>query len=615
MARRRRQDRLLFATLAWALVLASAPLSTAEAGPGDDCSGDYYVDETFASGARWQLCWEHRNLEGIVFYDVYYTPPGGSARRVLAEAHVSQIHVPYDDNGARFHDVTDYAIGGSNMDDLAPADCPGGTRLQDGTKNVVCRQVSDRTLAYRHGGRFSRGEVLKLFSVTHVGAYNYIPEWRFFADGTLSPTIGATGRLQRFGSDPSYGWPLGSGSTTGVSHIHNYHWRLDFEFDESAPSEVVEEIDHVRVGATREKQVTAFTTEANRSVDLDRRRSWRVRDASATNAAGAAISYHIEPSHHAHRHTGPSYEPWTLDDLYVTRYSVCERYATHNDNVGGCGDNLTDFVSGEDVFEQDLVVWYSITFHHLPTDEDERNMHTHWDGFEIVPRDWTAANPLPEAPSITPPAPTSLFEGVSVDIPLTTDNPAAAILSFEAEGLPPGLSIDPGTGAISGAPATGSTGDYTALVRVLGTLSGRPQWMGDSVAISLDVSVQPECADGTDNDGDTFVDTADPGCADANDPSEQAPELACDDGDDNDLDGFTDLADPGCPTPTSPREDPACDDGIDNDDDGAIDFADPACTPTQVARENRSRCGAGWEWLVIAPVLGALRSARRSRRV
>ncbi|MGH0036430.1 MAG: putative Ig domain-containing protein [Myxococcota bacterium] len=598
------------ALLASLLALVGAGIAgPAIAAPGDGCSGDHYVDETFPSGARWQLCWEHRNLEGIVFYDVYYTPPGGSLRPVLAEAHIAQIHVPYDDNGARFHDVTDYAIGGSNMDDLAPSDCPGGVLLQDSGKDVVCKQLEDRDFAYRQGGQFARDRVLKLFSVTHVGAYNYIPEWRFHADGTIAPTIGATGRLQRFGNNGNYGWPIRSGSTTGIAHIHNYHWRLDFQFDEASPSEVVEEIDHVRVGSTREKQVTALTTEASRSVDLETRRSWRVRDGAATNGAGAAISYHIEPSHHSHEHTGPSYEPWTENDLYVTRYSACERYASHNDNVGGCGDNLTDFVDGESVFEEDVVVWYSMTFHHLPTDEDEPHMHSHWDGFEIVPRDWSAENPLPQAPALSLPAETTSYEGVAEDVQPDVVNPEGATLTFSAEGLPDGLSIDPGTGAITGTPAVGSAGAYPVAVRALGEVGGVAGWIGDAVTIDWTVAALTPCEDGLDNDADGHVDGDDPGCTGADDTSEKSLDIECDDGEDNDLDGHIDLDDPGCPIPFATTEMPACDDTLDNDGDGLVDFADPQCTELAVGREGKG-CGLGFEAALVAPLL-AWRLRRR----
>ena len=250
------------------LVVLLAVASPAAAAPGDNCSGVYYVNETLPSGARWQLCWEPRELEGIVYGDVYYTPPGGSARKVLYEAGLAQIHVPYDDNGARFHDVTDYGLGGDNLNDMTTADCPGGTLLRAAGKDSVCKQIEKIHPAYQHRGRRATGHALKLFSVSHVGAYNYIPSWSFQDDGTIAPSVGATGRLQRFGSSTQSGWPIRTGTTTGISHIHNYHWRLDFDFDDGPDQEVVDEIAHVRVGATRETQVTAFTSEAARALDM-----------------------------------------------------------------------------------------------------------------------------------------------------------------------------------------------------------------------------------------------------------------------------------------------------------------------------------------------------------
>ncbi|MEZ4330271.1 MAG: carboxypeptidase-like regulatory domain-containing protein [Myxococcota bacterium] len=89
------------------------------------------------------------------------------------------------------------------------------------------------------------------------------------------------------------------------------------------------------------------------------------------------------------------------------------------------------------------------------------------------------------------------------------------------------------------------------------------------------------CSDGLDNDGDGLTDLADPGCADANDGSEQNPAVACDDGLDNDGDTLIDLADPGCTDPADPSEidggEVACNDGIDNDGDGLVDLLDPGC--------------------------------------
>lgn len=92
-----------------------------------------------------------------------------------------------------------------------------------------------------------------------------------------------------------------------------------------------------------------------------------------------------------------------------------------------------------------------------------------------------------------------------------------------------------------------------------------------------------DCNDGTDNDGDTFIDSLDPGCIEGERESDD-PKGACNDGIDNDEDGMTDFpADTGCAaagdlTETSDST-AACNDGDDNDGDGLVDFPDdPGCS-------------------------------------
>jgi hypothetical protein len=102
-----------------------------------------------------------------------------------------------------------------------------------------------------------------------------------------------------------------------------------------------------------------------------------------------------------------------------------------------------------------------------------------------------------------------------------------------------------------------------------------------------DPTEESECSNGVDDaDGDTLVDLADPGCANAADVSELGA-VECDNGIDDDADGKTDFnptpgaGDPDCDDPLDDSEGPPlprCNDGIDNDVDGKIDFpADPGC--------------------------------------
>ena len=114
-------------------------------------------------------------------------------------------------------------------------------------------------------------------------------------------------------------------------------------------------------------------------------RSWRVRDTVTTNSEGHAISYHLEPLRVGHIHQGPVDEPFTNNQFYVTVNKPCEKFASHNPTIN-CAADVSEFANGESLVGQDIVLWYGITFHHLPRDEDEGMMDAHWDGFQIIPR-------------------------------------------------------------------------------------------------------------------------------------------------------------------------------------------------------------------------------------
>jgi len=379
------------------------------------CSTAYRVDETLPTGARWEMCWEHRGLEGIVLHDIYFTPPGGPRRLVLASAALAQVHVPYDDNGARFHDISDFGFGGVYLDSLSASDCPAGTLLKFGAKNAICKQIQPRGYAQKYYARDLQGYQLSLFSVNMSGDYNYITQWIFKDDGTIEPTMGAAGKLQRYGVDPAYGWRTAV-NRIPISHYHNYWFRLDFDIDGLA-NDKVEQIQFNAADSNRRRVIAVepILVETARSHDPNVQRSWRILDTVSKNEEGNPISYHIEALTSGHQFNGPAFESFTNNDIYITTAKACERFASHNPTLGGCATDMPGFVNGEDVNGKDIVVWYGFTFHHLPREEEETYMDIHWDSFTIVPRDWTGTNPLdtrtnggsvmtptPTRPSLTP---------------------------------------------------------------------------------------------------------------------------------------------------------------------------------------------------------------------
>ncbi len=472
------------------LLIYMMTLSNATA--AEHCSDNFYIDETLKNGARWDMCWDHRQREGIIFHHIYYTPNTGKRRMVLSHAAVAQIHVPYDDSGARFHDVSDFGIGhsghqhfsdteedtsviatllgvesyDSSMLDLKKKDCPNGNLLKWTEVNVLCQQIESRDVAYKTGDHSSRGNNLSLFSVSEVGAYYYIPTWRFFDDGTIEPWIGATGALQRFSSDKDRGWKMGDGRI-GVAHLHNFFWKLDFDLNGTSDNDVVEEINFPLVKGKRLRSVTQFDREAARKVSPDNMRHWRIRDGTAKNSNNHSISYDIVLNETGHQDIGPEHEPFTHNDFYVTKQNDDERFASHNPKGG---KNLAEFTNNENLVNQDIVIWAGITFYHMPRSEDAPHMDAHWSHMQLIPRDWHASNPSGKtekfntSPRLTSPENQTSQEKSVVNLAIQASDVDNDELVYSATGLPEGLLINEKTGVISGALV--SVGDHAVEVMV-----------------------------------------------------------------------------------------------------------------------------------------------------
>ncbi len=353
------------------------------------CAPEYAIDVTFNNGARWDMCWEHSLRNGITLHSVYYTPVEKQRQLVLYQAEVSQVHVPYDDNGARYHDITDYGFGERNLYPLRQEECIAGNLLALQTKPIICQQVQQRGLAFRSRNAAKPGEVMSLFSVSHVGSYNYIPKWQFFDDGSIDISMGATGSLQRFGNvdQTNRGWII-TPDKIGLAHTHNFFWRLDFDLGGTKTSDYVEELNFVASTKTLELERTRLETEAARDINPETLRSWLISGIKPSQTDGdAPLAYEIQLKGEQ-RDTGPASEPFTQHDIYFTKTNSCERFASHNEGNYRCGNDLSAFVNGETIKGQDIVVWPTATFHHMPRTEDMPSMDAHWSSIHLTPFNW-----------------------------------------------------------------------------------------------------------------------------------------------------------------------------------------------------------------------------------
>ncbi|WP_306315003.1 copper amine oxidase [Streptomyces hydrogenans] len=418
----RRRARGILAALAVTASLGTATAAAAPAAPGPSptpvprptlakppagatCSTAYRIQRKLDGGASWDMCWRYSTDAGLILDRVTYQPPGGAPVKVLTTARLAQIHVPYDDGGAEYDDLTGAGFGWG-LQDLKPAECPGGTLSsvkvpEVGTVKGLCTTTRARGHAYRMASDSGSGvyqaqaKDLLVYTVNKVGWYEYISEWRFSSDGTIGANVGATGSLSPvdYNATDGRGWPIGKGARGyATSHAHNVFWKLDFGLDNG--KDRIEQYDSTVTapvgdgGPTVTTKRTAVTKEL--AGDAKNMRWWRVVSGTGKNADGHARSYEIVPGH-TDTHAGRGF---TKHDVYFTQSRACEQYASNN--IGNCpaaaGDSVDKWVNGETLAKP--TVWVNIGFHHIARDEDQQPMPVHWQGFQLAPRDVTAMNPL-----------------------------------------------------------------------------------------------------------------------------------------------------------------------------------------------------------------------------
>lgn len=380
------------------LMLCIAGMQTATAA----CDAAHTIRVTMPEESEWQMCWSLDDKAGIVLKNVFYRTASDDGqpsvrRKVLGSAHLAQLHINYDDGSEAIDYVSEVGLGMTRVRNLKAADCHGqSTKLyREGGKRVLCSRIRKRGYLYKYKSSGVRqGHELEIFSVHDIGRHTWIVSWLFLEDGTITPRLGSTGSLEQYGNDVNYGAKVGR-TRIAKSWVYNAFWRMNFDLN-GLSNDSVQEISVLKSGPGKTRQslrVKELNTETGRNLHPGTMRSWRVLDSVATTPfENHEISYHLVP-----QQGGLSFqsnaEPWSKYELYVTRHRPCEKFLEKTSN-SKCGGGITGFNNKEDILNTDIVIWYGISRHHLPRDEDEPFRSLQWDEFNIYPRDWTDDTPL-----------------------------------------------------------------------------------------------------------------------------------------------------------------------------------------------------------------------------
>jgi primary-amine oxidase len=258
---------------------------------------------------------------------------------------------------------------------MSAADCPNPRTIIGGGK--VCREVRDRGIAWKNDGLVRRGQELVLWSVLDAGNYNYVIEWSFLDDGSISGRAGSTGPKQRGANDKR-------------GHMHVFSWRIDIDLN--GPEGDTASVESHKENLT----VTPSTgTEISEPVATERGLKWnaegftvlKVVDATLRNANNRQTSYQLQPIRTG---TARHSEPHTTMDFWVTRFLGSELLAK----------DIESYLNGEDTANADIVLWYNGATHHEDhmRDEDRDTVPVLWTGFELIPSNLFERTPFFEDP-------------------------------------------------------------------------------------------------------------------------------------------------------------------------------------------------------------------------
>lgn len=402
-----------------------------------------------------EVSWQNWNFHfridpriGLVVTNVSYTG-GAKPRSILYEGSLAEIFVPYQDPAEGWYYLTFIDVGEGNTwggvaSTLEPgADCPDNAVYFDSVipsshgipqrrPRTAClfeREAGD--FAWRHAGGGSqpdsrRRRDLVLRMIATFGNYDYALDWTFMQNGSIRIGVGATGALDikavrsrtaaedRDGQDRRYGHFVAD-NTVGVNHDHYFCFRLDLDVDGTENSFVKEELKARplpdgslrRSVWTTEIKVAKVEEEGQLRMMMEHPALWRVVNPGVKGAFGYPVSYEIAPGHSAVPLTSEDDYPrrragFIQHHLWVTPYREDERYpAGDYPTQSHGGDGLPSWTKGNRPIENtDIVLWYTLGFHHVPRPEDWPVMPVAWHEFELRPFDFFTRNPSVDLPRI-----------------------------------------------------------------------------------------------------------------------------------------------------------------------------------------------------------------------
>jgi primary-amine oxidase len=397
------------------------------------------------SSVRWHHWSFHYAMDprtGLVLSLLRYDDRG-RPRMVLYRGSLAEMFIPYMDpdpawSFRSYMDVGEYGIGPLSLSLILGRDCPANARLLDATfadefgkadvrSGVICLFERDTAAPlWRHAevvnDSYTAGPAVELVmrTIPSLGNYDYVIDWALTDAGTIRIDVGATGVDQVKGvrartmADASALRDTANGNLVapnliGVNHDHFLSFRLDVDIDGRANTLVRQRLVPQRMSGRDRRSLWRISNEDVRfegPIHGDMRGEnelWRIENPNRTNALGQHPGYELRADHSAvlllAADDPPRRAGFSAAPLWVTAYDEHELYAAGPyPNQSRGGDGLPAYVAQHrDVANADIVLWYTMGFHHVTRPEDWPVLPTMWHSVSLVPYGFFNRNPALDA--------------------------------------------------------------------------------------------------------------------------------------------------------------------------------------------------------------------------
>ena len=282
-------------------------------------------------------------------------------KRVLYRAHVPILNVKYEHDACGPYRDWQYQEG---MIQATGTDVAPGFRLCPAPATTILDTGSDAG-NFLGVGIYVDGLEVVLVSEMQAGWYRYVSQWRLHANGTIRPR---------------FGFSAVQSSCVCNTHHHHVYWRLDFDI-RTPGNNIIREFNNPCLPGICPSNWHDKQFEIARPRDPARQRKWRVQNSSTGEA------YDIIPGPEDGEAASFPDAPFGRGDLWFLRYRSTEI----DDGVIATGPpyeaGISNWINGESITNQDVVVWYGAHFTHDVTHEPPGTFG-HIVGPDLVPVNW-----------------------------------------------------------------------------------------------------------------------------------------------------------------------------------------------------------------------------------